>query len=281
MYIINNPPVPKSAKTNISQVRWNADFETLKAVNVGSTFELLDALIQSRNPPKFVYVSGGQALQPYDESDEQILEHAARGNGYCQTKTLSEILVRSVMRDDRYAANISIVKPSYIIGSPERGVANKSDFLWRLVGSCIDIHAYNAEDEGTWLYISDVDHVASVVVSCSTNSTRGVTKILTRLRVKEFWAILTGYFGYDIQPLDQTTWLHQMRMDIEKKRQTHQLWPLLDTLEDGKGVIGVGDTTGDHDDEEPDRAILAIQKNVEYLISIKCFPQPPAGFAVR
>ena len=236
--------------------------------------ELLKAVLESHRPPRLVYVSGGQALSPLDETEEQVLNNVALSNGYCQTKTVSELLVKDFMRDARYAPGLSIVKPSYIIGSPQSGVANTTDFLWRLVGSCIDIKAYPAVDEDDWLYISDVDQVASIIIDNCCASTGAITKILDGIRVKEFWAILIRDFGYDIQPLGQDAWLEQIHQDIVRKREGHRLWPLLDTLEDGKGRIGVSGIEQETEGRDTTRVEKAIRKNVEYLIGIEFFPQP-------
>lgn len=237
-------------------------------------------MIDSRCPPKLVYVSGGQAILPQNETDKEILQRVALGNGYCQTKTVSELLVKDLMQDHRLASKLSIVKPSYIIGSPDTGIAHTADFLWRLVGSCIDVSAYNAGEQDSWLYLTDVDHVASTVVeSCCASATEGtIKKILRGISVKAFWHMLVDEFGYDIQPLDQDSWMESIRGDIDRKQEGHRLWPLLDTLEEGKGRIGLG---GIHPEEEDPGARLrverAIQKNVEYLIDIGFFPPPAAN----
>ena len=236
-------------------------------------------MIDSRCPPKLVYVSGGQAIGPLDETDEQMLQYAALGNGYCQTKTVSELLVRDLMDDHRLASRLSIVKPSYIIGSPETGVANTGDFLWRLVGSCIDVNAYSAGDQDGWLYLTDVDHVANIVVdSCCDRASEGTTKkILEGISVQAFWNVLADEFGYNIRALDHDTWIESVRRDIDRKQEEHRLWPLLDTLEEGKGRIGV---SGNHPKKEDVgdglRVKSAVRKNVDYLIRTGFFPAPPA-----
>ena len=235
--------------------------------------ELLNALIDSPYPPNLVYVSGGQALTPNDETDEQVLDQIALANGYCQTKAVSELLVKDLMQIPRYTIKLSIVKPSYIIGSPDTGVANTADYLWRLVGSCIDINAYNAADQDSWLYVSDVDHIASTIIDSCDNTTRnrGITKILDGIYVKDLWGILTQEFGYDIRPLAQDVWMDTIRKDVECKREEHRLWPLLDTLEEGKGRIGaIGVPAGDAD--ATIRVKMAIRKNVEYLIKTGFIP---------
>ena len=267
----------------IHQVRWNADFESLKAANVTATTELLNAVIDSFNnsscPLKLVYVSGGQSLKHNDETCEQMLANSALSNGYCQTKTVSELLVRDLMHDPRYSSHLSIVKPSYIIGSPDNGVANTADFLWRLVASCIDIEAYNAEDQDAWLYISDVDRVAGTIVNscCATTAKGEITKMLDGIRLADFWAILTQKFGYHLRPMRQAPWIETIKMDMEKKRQSHRLWPLLDTLEKEGGKIGVHDDGLRNGDDNSSRVRDAITRNLEFLIRIGFLAPPKAS----
>ena len=260
--------------------------------------ELLNVVIDSCRPPKLVYVSGGQSLKPHDETYSQMLANAALGNGYCQTKTVSELLVRDLMHHDpEYSSHLSIVKPSYIIGSPESGgAANTADFLWRLVASCIDIEAYNADDQdAAWLYISDVDRVADTIVnscfscSCSSSTTTTttttvakrdeITKILDGIPLADFWAILSQGFGYHLRPMHHAAWIDTLNADIERKHQSHRLWPLLDTLEKEGGKIGVlqdDDGSMRHGNENYSARVRdAIVKNIEFLISVGFLSPPP------
>ncbi|KAL8791013.1 MAG: hypothetical protein Q9195_006087 [Heterodermia aff. obscurata] len=262
---------------NGASVRWNADFDTLKAANLTATVELLNAVIDSCRPPTLVYVSGGQSLKHHDETHEQMLANSALGNGYCQTKTVSELLVRELMHDPRYSPYLSIVKPSYIIGSPESGTANTTDFLWRLVASCIDIEAYNAEDQDAWLYISDVDRVSDAIVNscCSTTAKGEITKILDGIRLADFWAILSQTFGYRLRPMRQAAWIDVLNLDIDRKHQGHKLWSLLDTLQKEGGKIGVQDDGLRHGNENSSRVRDAIAKNIEFLIAVGFLSPPP------
>ena len=239
--------------------------------------ELLNAVINSCCPPKLVYVSGGQSLKHHDETYEEMLANSALSNGYCQTKTVSELLVRDLMHDPQYLSHLSIVKPSYIIGSPESGAANTTDFLWRLVASCIDIEAYNAEDQDAWLYISDVDRVSDTIVNscCSTTAKGEITKILDGIRLADFWAILSQNFGYHLRPMRQAAWIDTINLDIESKHQSHRLWPLLDTLEKEGGKIGVQDDGLRHGNENSSRVRDAITKNIEFLITVGFMSPPP------
>lgn len=115
-------------------VRWNADYDTLKPANTTSTHELLQAVSSSPHSIRFVYISGGQRLSFREQCDKTLLAQVTRSNGYAQSKLVSELLIKkfaSTPPNRRH--HISVVKPSYIIGTVSEGLANPTDYLWRLV----------------------------------------------------------------------------------------------------------------------------------------------------
>lgn len=264
---------------NGAVVHWNANFSTLKPVNVNSTMELLKAISESSSISKFVYVSGGQQLSE-DDNDQKIVEEVIRSNGYAQTKFLSEMLVKEFSRSNQNANRVSIVKPGYIIGTVQEGIANVDDFIWRLTASSVDIKGYN--DEDSWLFIADVDRVASAIVTCCDNDAL-VIKILDGVTVSDFWNVLRE-LGYDLFPLSQASWMNAIQKDIEVKRETHLLWPLIHTIEKDQGKLGSQGPSGVVV-EDTIRVKAAIKKNVEFLSDIGFLPKPngerrvPDGFA--
>ena len=261
---------------NGAVVHWNADFSTLKPANVDSTMELLKATSESSSMSKFVYVSGGQQLSIEEDNDHNIAEEVVRSNGYAQTKFLSEMLVKEFSRSSLQNTNrVSVVKPGYIIGSVQNGIASVDDFIWRLTASCIDIKGYNDADAGSWLFISDVGRVAAAIVSCcDANHNALVVKILDGVTVSEFWNVLREELGYELFPLSQASWMHAIQKDIEAKRETHQLWPLIHTIEKDQGKLGSLQGPPDVVAEDTIRVKAAIKKNVEFLSGIGFLPKP-------
>ena len=261
---------------NGAVVHWNADFSTLKSANVDSTVELLKATSESLSISKFVYVSGGHKLSAEEDNNQKIAEEVVQSSGYDQTKFLSEMLVKDFCRSSVHNTDrVSIVKPGYIIGSVQEGIASVDDFIWRLTASSIDIKGYNDVDADTWLFISDVGRVASAVVSCcDVKHDAPVVKILDGVTVREFWEVLRDELGYELFPLSQASWMHAIQKDIEDKRETHQLWPLIHTIEKEQGKLGSlhgppGAVTSD-----TLRVKAAIKKNVEFLSRIGFLPKP-------
>ncbi|KAL8968592.1 MAG: hypothetical protein Q9183_002392, partial [Haloplaca sp. 2 TL-2023] len=159
---------------NGALVRWNADYETLRKSNVLSTLELLHSLHESPVAKSLIYVSGGQQPTPgEDDNDALNLQKASASSGYAQTKLASELLIKhlATSHPDSSPHRFSIIKPSYIIGSPRNGIANTTDYLWRLVAGCIEIGAHSATHPNDFIYISDVETVARSIVSAAVSET--------------------------------------------------------------------------------------------------------------
>ncbi|KAL8668797.1 MAG: hypothetical protein Q9168_006590 [Polycauliona sp. 1 TL-2023] len=259
---------------NGATVNWNASFSALKATNVDSTMQLLTAVSESASLTDFVYVSGGQAPQVEEDDDACIAEELGQSNGYAQTKFLSEMLVKEYSRVIAPGRQrICIVKPGYIIGGKQDGIAIADDFIWRLTASCANLKSYSAEDPGAWLFVSDVDRIADAVSVCCcaskpSRSDQGVevVKILDGLAVSDFWSIIMQQLGINIQPSRFDSWMQQLNASIDAQGEAHPLWPLLLTIEQGKGRLGVACNPPEMKESDQRRIRQSLVKNVAYLL---------------
>ncbi len=265
---------------NGATVHWNTDFSSLRAANVESTFELLKVLDEAPSILKFVYVSGGYhaTLEKQRNMQDIILSTA-----YAQTKFLSQMLVQEYSQQNLYSkSRVSIVKPSYIIGTAQEGIANTDDFIWRLVASCIQIGSYNEADADGWLFVSDVGHVASRIVNCcdTNDSSTSFLDIMDGLLVRDFWSILRE-FGYKLVPKKPSAWSSDLQVDIDARQEAHPLWPLLPTLEKGGSMIGVEIPPGALLPADSNSVKVAIRRNVEYLHEIGFLLKPEEPRKIR
>ena len=262
---------------NGAAVHWSHDYETLKSTNVGATVELLKATIPSPVLTRFVYISGGQKLSIEDEEDRAMAAQAAGFSGYSQTKFVSEMLVKEVSRSQKNTGRFLVVKPSYIIGSAQQGLANVDDFVWRLLAGLIEIKGHPIEDFSSWLFMSEVDHIASTVVThCIDNpsETDGVIKILDGIRLSDLWRMLKNELGYDLHPMTQAEILVRMRQAIEKNNK-HPLYPFFYLLD--KKIMNIGSSQAPNPEIPLGRRAatrLAIRKNIKYLQNIGFLPTP-------
>lgn len=282
-------------------VRWNADYYTLKPANTLSTHELLQAASSCPYGIRFVYISGGQRLsfseEEEEDDDEALLAQIRGSSGYTISKLASELLVRKFASTSHASRHrISVVKPSYIIGTVTEGLANPTDYLWRLVAGAIEIGAYNADEVDRWLFVSDVAHVArttvrsAVAASLPTASDSSgseeqrprhrrtaatTTRILDGLPLADFWRLLTADFGYDLRGVEGPEWWSRMRTNVEAKGPGHCLWPLSYMLEEGRGGIGSAAPAAERASlhaEATERVRAAVWMNVWHLQEIGFLP---------
>ena len=265
---------------NGAKVHYSSDYGTLKPVNVDPTLELLKATAGAEHLSAFVYVSGGQ--KPCLETGAAIegfrATQANKGNGYEQSKFISERIVAHTVHHPAFQRKkLYTVKPGYIIGSLQTGVANTSDFLWRLVASCLEIKAYDADQAMEWLFVADTQHVARRILAgvfdLRQYPSGHVEQVCEGLRFSELWTILRQDFGYELEPVPHRQWLLCLQSAIAVKQEAHLLFPLLHALETSNEEQTVGSKEIPNVDCEWVKDVL--RRNVRYLIDIGYLPVLP------
>ncbi|KAK6342447.1 hypothetical protein TWF718_007850 [Orbilia javanica] len=253
---------------NGAVVNWAADFEALKSPNVNSTAQLLKVIKKSSAKPKFVYISGGAHLE-YDtlEKREDISIALSKGNGYAQTKFLAEVLVRNFAAVHARGGLVSVVKPAYLIGTREEGVANTDDFFWRVVASAMEVGSYPTEE--SWLAISSVSDVSATILKQVLDSNSDAyVQVKDGLAVMEFWNMLVEELYYDMKPVQWSEWLSLMRQKLDEVGKTHVLWPVFQFL----GQLGTSKQHYNQEDNNKIKIKIALKKNIEYLVRIGYLP---------
>lgn len=184
-------------------VDWNAGYEVLRAANVNSTVELLQAAMVSTANPRLVYVSGGHRWE-LEETEESIAQQVASANGYGQTKFASELLVKRFAVTSKNPGQFSVVKPGLIIGTPEEGVGNTDDYLWRLTVGAVDIQAYSIDHYDAWVCMTSSARVAEETLRCAfcpPSEYRKVAYMTDGVTESEFWNILLKDLQYPLRPI--------------------------------------------------------------------------------
>ena len=265
---------------NGAVVRWNTDYETLRKANVLSTVEILKALLKSSVATSFVYVSGGQQLTPGEDDDDANLQQVVASSGYAQTKLASELLVKHVAVSRLGSHHhFSVVKPSYIIGSVRDGVANTTDYLWRLVAGAIEIETHNGDELNNFVYLSDVETVARSTISAAMKPSicakAQVIKILDGLTIADFWQVVREA-GYQLRSMPSEQWWYEMRANVQKSGEKHCLWPLTWMLEDRRHILGAAIESpmdrGSDADLMRSRMKAAVARNLMWLREEKPLP---------
>ena len=263
---------------NGAKVHYNMDYETLKASNIHPTKELLAITSGASNLSTFIYISGGRQPSALEISESMHVLQASHTNDYGQSKFVAECLVRKCMDHAAFEAKcLHIIRPGYIIGAPHNGIANQTDFIWRLIAGCLEIGAYDEDEESHWLFISDVERVSEVATNNLTKSHTsprcGTDQVLDGLLFSDLWALLKEDFCYALKPLGQAHWLQSLETAILAKGESHLLFPLLHTLEKSAGKIGSKEAPN-NSIKSCDRVKDAVRANVRHLIDVG-FLQPP------
>lgn len=219
-------------------VNWNAGTEVLRAANVNSTVELVKAAVCSPIRPRFVYVSGGLPWH-IGETDAELAETVKNANGYAQTKYLSELLVKQFA--SIYADQFAIIKPGLILGTPEEGVANTDDFVWRLVSAVVDTRVCSQDYGSEWIFVTSSTRVAEVTINqafCPAEGMKTVTHMVDGITEREFWDVLRGELKYPLRAVPHETWLDVMRTSIQCDGKDNPLWPVAEVFNALDGRLG-------------------------------------------
>ncbi|KAJ5894898.1 hypothetical protein N7495_006589 [Penicillium taxi] len=257
-------------------VNWNAGTEILWAANVDSTAELIKAAINSPARPRMSYVSGGSRWR-IGESDEDLAREIAHANGYAQTKYLSELLIKQFAVS--HPSQFALVKPGLILGTPEEGVANTDDFVWRLASGVVDVQSFSDDYGSSWMYVTSSTRVAEEIIQqvfCSVDSMKTVTYMTEGITEHEFWEIFHSELKYPLRKVDHDTWLETMRSSIQKEANSHPLWPVSQVFDTLQGRLG-GEPLQDAGMVTPSQkqhVKATIRKNIQFLVEAGFIANP-------
>nr|POF14196.1 nonribosomal peptide synthetase tes [Quercus suber] len=257
---------------NGAAVEWTADYWTLRPTNVDSTVQLLNIMLSSSTCPKMIYISGGAKLDTTDR--DAAVEAFAHTIGYSQTKFLSEALVRECTTRLPASQNmLSTVKPGIVIGSPEQGVANTDDLIWRLVAGAARIGAYPTEAPEHWVAVSDVDAITDTILGQLTLDTlKPFVDIDTGVPVSTFWHAIESALQNQLKPVSWEEWVSLARLDLTRIGETHPLWPVQQFL----GQLGIArQPSPPMTESETRRVEAALEKNVAYLLKARFIYESP------
>nr|POF13484.1 nonribosomal peptide synthetase easa [Quercus suber] len=250
---------------NGASVEWTADYSALRPTNVDSTVQLLNVMLSSPSRPKMVYISGGVKA---DLTDRQaVAQPLSQAMGYIQTKFMSETLVQECMTHLPPSQNVlSIVKPGFIIGSLEQGVANTDDLIWRITAGAARIGAYPTESAEHWVFVSDVDAISCAILEQLTlDSPEPFVDIDTGVSVPAFWHTINSALDIPLQSVSWEQWKSMAHKDLSRAGESHPLWPVQQFL----GQLGLARGTSRTMIElDTERVKTALRKNVAYLLDV-------------
>lgn len=270
---------------NGASVHFGKPYTDLKDVNVASTATLL-SVVGAHPELRLVHVTGGQASAYNDGAEEELASRLSADGamGYSQSKFVAEVLVRRTAAkvDDH---RIGVASPGLVVGTPEEGIANADDYLWRLAAGCISIGAYDQDDAQSLLKVADVGSVATTILQAASTKLQTVVEVEGAMRWQHFWTLLQS-MGHTLEGKPHSEWLLAMQQDLEHKQQKHPLWPVAhllqgdDTTDDNSKPTGTEPSASFHSsDNARQRIETAIQKSAEFLASVGFLPDPTGAIA--
>ncbi|KAF4944074.1 hypothetical protein FGADI_12956 [Fusarium gaditjirri] len=261
---------------NGAMVHWHLSYRDLKDANVGSTFGLLSAVSKAPSPPRFVYVTGGY-FPDGDRTGNEVLDLLQDGDGYSQTKFLSEMLVRSHgQRLRRHSAKFPtpvVIQPGLVIGDADHA-------------SAVRVGVYNADefnDPNAWLLVAGSDQIAaSAVDACmisvsSSATTPPSVRFVDGVPVKELWKLLIDQFGLSLRPISGPEWLQTLEEDMDSQGPSHPLFPVFEFLQLKQGAVGTLKPMDGVSICPQDETLNRLRRSLEYLNKIGFFASSGSG----
>lgn len=281
---------------NGAVVHWGYDYEVLEPANVHSTLQLLQAIAHSSTTVSFTYVS---ALIPVDDAFSADLEHHLPAidipDGYTRTKYASELLITEFARSHPSLRHrLRIVRPGFIIGTVNDGIANVDDMLWRVVATAVTTGSYNASEPDSWLFVSAVDWTANLItyetlhtqpMSLSANSTVVRLSMTDGLSMRDFWQAVSLGLGRKLAPISAAEWMATLEKQVDAVGISHILLSVMDFLRSSGGCLGISPASlssssspatssqlpvpRDQPASLTNMIRLAVVRNAEYLASLE------------
>ncbi len=210
-------------------------YEALRPTNVDGTREILRLAVRSRlktvHYVSTVGVFGGRGAGNYLE-DDGLADGVHAQGAYSQSKWVAERLIAQARERGVPAA---IFRLGTVTGHSKSGICNESDFLWRLIRSCIEMGL--APDTNFTQDMTPVDYVARAVVHLAGGAAAANRNFHLIGRDRFHWLQLVGWLGecgYPLQVVPATAWIDAMRehADGNGSNGFAPLMPLLSTMLD-------------------------------------------------
>jgi thioester reductase-like protein len=205
-------------------VNWVFPYEGLQDVNVGGTVELLRLACRRRAKPFHLISSlavccSTTAPAEIGEEDNVFAYRDGLYLGYAQSKCVAEALVAEA---GARGLQVTIHRPSLLVGDSRRGVSNTQDFLTLLIQGCVRMRA--APDLDWALDCCPVDHAARAIVALARRRPRSGTIFHLGNSAPRRWRELVlwmNLFGYRVRLMSYRDWL--ARLDDDARTPEHPL----------------------------------------------------------
>ncbi|KAK3613061.1 hypothetical protein LTR22_028322, partial [Elasticomyces elasticus] len=261
-----------------ADVKWYKNYAALRTVNVKSAWQLLECVSSNPVVQKYIFIS----TAPHQDLDRVGVEESRWSgmlcdhNGYMQSKLIAEsVLVQSAQIQQDLQKRVTIVKPGFIIGSVNSGLANMDDFLWRLVAGCVYLGSFPEDSKDSWVYISSYDTLAaSVVVALSRTEKQSDVRdrVGSGMTTARFWAAVKSALPFPLVARPTTDWRTSLEEGKACLSRTHPLYTVLDFISIKGDILGCdGPTPHTSNEQSVERLERAVTRNVCFLLRMGYF----------
>ena len=269
-----------------ARVDWYSNYDALRATNVISALHLHQALSTNSNLKSYVYISTNPEpdWDSSEDAESRIREALAKNTGYGQTKVVVEhTLLQTLIRPCRPDPRVSVIKPGFIIGNNQSGIANSDDFIWRVVAGAISLGFYPDEPRESWIYLSTYESLTATILGFvfnrSSNSHRKHS-ICCGLPSAKFWDGVNSVLQHPLQPWPFGLWKDMIE---ECVGEDHPIYPVLGFIEKDHPPLGSCRFHTETKAYESEDALLqaAVSSNVRYLLDMGYFSVREGKHLVR
>jgi thioester reductase-like protein/amino acid adenylation domain-containing protein len=219
-----------------AQVNFVKPYSVVKTANVLGTQEVLKLAVQTQVKPLH-YISTAGVFGPVNYFEDcPILfenedigdyeEYVALDLGYSQSKWVAEQLIKIAQSR---GLPVTIMRPGFMLGHPETGVTNTTDFWSRFIKGCL-LMGYFPELVNQRQEFIPINYVSEAIVHLSMQSDSigkvfHLTPPKQNLTTIELFELIQG-LGYPLQSLPYSQW-KQILLQQTKQSPNHALVPLL------------------------------------------------------
>ncbi|KAI9725101.1 MAG: NRPS [Chrysothrix sp. TS-e1954] len=262
---------------NGAAVDWLGTYESLRAVNLMSTYELLQVARVSPYMGRFIFVSSSPDLDLERArcSEELLRNELSVAGGYAQTKLMAEyMLLQAVSQKAVLASRICVLKPGFIIGDTPSGIANVDDYIWRIVAASVTLGFFPVEQPDSWIHLATCIDLASLTVEnlSITGHDRALTcNVMDGLDPTRFWNAVNSALPVPLKKTPVTSWRNELQARVNDLGPHHPICAVQAFLDDeSDAILSAPRTERDAhlDVQRMSRIEAAVACNVRYLLHI-------------
>ncbi|RGP69730.1 nonribosomal peptide synthase [Fusarium sporotrichioides] len=263
---------------NGAAVSWYSSYDDVRAANVISSQQLLQITATSPHLKRYVLISTAPQREVGCDaySENSLRKFLADADGYGKSKLVAEqVMLWASSKQGFPRQRLAVVKPGFIIGNANSGVANVDDFLWRVVAGCVAIGSFPKASSEIFIHIATSDYVAMAATTClhaKSDQKPIKRKVDDGLPVRDFWNAVNSALPIALDGKPFESWYAELETKVNENL-NHPCLPVLHLIAHGNPFLG---SEKHHSGTSctMDRRLeleAATARNVKYLLEVGYF----------